>query len=204
MDWYTRPAYPKASWMTAARCVVSTTGFSLTEVMTAIVIFSLGLVGFSSMQIAAVKLNAGAHYKTQMTTVAQEQMEDLLSVPFTATLADPRLQDNNPTVGQGTTYCVLYPPEGIRPCKDPTFQTAYPSTSGRSYCNVTTQATCADTSFAPPTLGYKVQWTVDIDDFGLTSPDTAKLAYIELTVSKKLEGRRDPRTYSLSFARSNR
>ena len=204
MDWYTRPAYCKASWMIAARCVVSTTGFSLTEVMTAIVIFSLGLVGFSSMQIAAVKLNAGAHYKTQMTTVAQEQMEDLLSVPFTVTLADPRLQDNNPTVGQGTTYCVLYPPEGIRPCKDPTFQTAYPSTSGRPYCNVTTQATCADTSFAPPTLGYKVQWTVDINTFGNSSPDAAKLADIELTVSKKLEGRQNPRTYNLSFARSDR
>ena len=204
MDWYTRPAYPKASWMIAARCVLSTTGFSLTEVMTAIVIFSLGLVGFSSMQIAAVKLNAGAHYKTQMTTVAQEQMEDLLSVPFTATLADPRLQDNDPTVGQGTTYCVLYPPEGIRPCKDPTFQTAYPSTGERPYCNVTTQATCSDTSFVPPTLGYKVQWTVDINTFGNPSPDAARLAYIELTVSKKLEGRQNPRTYNLSFARSDR
>jgi hypothetical protein len=172
--------------------------------MTAIVIFTLGLAGFSSMQVAAVKLNAGAYHKTQMSTVAQEQMEDLLSVPFTATMADARLQDNNPTVGQGTTYCVLYPPEGIRPCKDPTFQTAYPGTGGRSYCQVTTQSTCVDTSFAPPTLGYKVQWTVDIDNFGHPGPDAAKLAYIELTVSKKLEGKRDPRTYSLSFARSNR
>jgi prepilin-type N-terminal cleavage/methylation domain-containing protein len=204
MDWCARPTYFTASWRIAARCFLSTAGFSLTEVMTAIVIFALGLVGFGSMQVAAVKLNAGAHHKTQMSTVAQEQMEELLSLPFTTTLADPRLQDNNPTVGQGTTYCVWYPPEGIRPCKDPTFQTAYPSTGGRSYCQVTTQSTCSDTSFAPPTLGYKVQWTVDIDNFGHSGPDTAQLAYIELTISKKLEGRRDPRTYSLSFARSNR
>jgi prepilin-type N-terminal cleavage/methylation domain-containing protein len=204
MDWYTRHTYLKASWRLAARCCRSTAGFSLTEVMTAIVIFALGLVGFSSMQVAAVKLNAGAYHKTQMLTVAQEQMEDLLSVSFTATMADPRLRDNDPTVGQGTTYCILYPPEGIRPCKDPTFQTAYPSTGGRSYCQVTAQSTCSDTSFAPPTLGYKVQWTVDIDNFGYSGPDAAQMAYIELTVSKKLEGRRDPRTYNLSFARSNR
>ena len=204
MDWCTRPTYPKASWRMAGCCFLSISGFSLTEVMTAIVIFSLGLAGFSSLQVAAVRLNAGAHHKTQMSTVAQEQMEELLSLPFTASLVDPRLQDNDPTVGQGTTYCVLYPPEGIRPCKDPTFQTAYPSTGGRSYCTVTTQSACSNTSFAPPTLGYKVQWTVDIDNFGYSSPDAAKLAYIELTVSKKLEGRRDPRIYGLSFARSNR
>ena len=102
-------------------------GFSLTEVMTAVVVFSLSLAGFSSMQITAIKLNARAYVTTQMTTVAQEQMEELLSLSFTNTFTDPLLQDNDSAVGQGTTYCVLYPPEGIRPCKDPTFQTSYPS-----------------------------------------------------------------------------
>ena len=33
-------------------------GFSLIEVMTAVVVFSLSLAGFSSMQITAIKLNA--------------------------------------------------------------------------------------------------------------------------------------------------
>ena len=50
-------------------------GFSLTEVMTAVVVFSLSLAGFSSMQITAIKLNARAYVTTQMTMVAQEQME---------------------------------------------------------------------------------------------------------------------------------
>ena len=183
-------------------------GFSLTEVMTAVVVFSLSLAGFSSMQIAAIKLNARANITTQMTTVAQEQMEELLSLSFTNTLTDPLLQDNAPAVGQGTTYCVLYPPEGIRPCQDPTFRTSYPSSSDRQYCNVTLQppglTTCADAFFPPPTIGYKVQWTVDVDAFGSADPNAAKLAYIDLTVSKKTEGKQENKTYKLSFARLNR
>jgi prepilin-type N-terminal cleavage/methylation domain-containing protein len=183
-------------------------GFSLTEVMTAVVVFSLSLAGFSGMQVAAIKLNARAHITSQMTTVAQEQMEELLSLAFTDTFSDPLLQDNAPAVGQGTTYCVLYPPEGIRPCKDPTFQTAYPNSSDRPYCNVTLQppgiTTCADAFFPPPTIGYKVQWTVDVDAFGSADPHAAKLAYIDLAVSKKTAGKQEGKTYKLSFARLNR
>lgn len=183
-------------------------GFSLTEVMTAVVVFSLSLAGFSSMQITAIKLNARAYVTTQMTMVAQEQMEELLSLSFTNTFTDPLLQDNDSAVGQGTTYCVLYPPEGIRPCKDPTFQTSYPSSHDRQYCDVTLQppgiTTCADALFPPPTIGYKVQWTVDVDAFGSADPNAAKLAYIDLTVSKKTEGKQEGKTYKLSFARLNR
>ena len=190
------------------RYVHAESGFSLTEVMIAVVVFSLSLAGFSSMQVAAIKLNARAHITTQMITLAQEQMEELLSLAFTNTFTDPLLRDNDPAVGQGTTYCVLYPPEGIRPCQDPTFRTSYPSSSGRQYCNVTLQppgiTTCADTLFPPPTIGYKVQWTVDVDAFGNTDPNAAKLAYIDLTISKKAEGKQEGKTYKLSFARLNR
>jgi prepilin-type N-terminal cleavage/methylation domain-containing protein len=190
------------------RYVHAESGFSLTEVMTAVVVFSLTLAGFSSMQIVAMQLNARAHITTQMTTVAQEQMEELLSLAFTHTFTDPLLQDNDPAVGQGTTYCVWYPPEGLRPCKDATFRTASPSSSERPYCHVTLQppgiTPCADALFPPPTIGYKVQWTVDVDDFGSAEPNAAKLAYIDLTVSKKTEGKQAGKTYKLSFARLNR
>jgi len=160
------------------RYVHAESGFSLTEIMTAVMVFSLSLAGFSGMQIAAIKLNARAHITTQMTTVAQEQMEELLSLSFTNSYTDPLLQDNDPAVGQGTTYCVLYPPEGLRPCKDPTFRTSHPSSSDRQYCNVTPQppgiTTCVDALFPPPTIGYKVQWTVDVDAFGSADPNVAK------------------------------
>jgi hypothetical protein len=135
-------------------------------------------------------------------------MEELLSVSFTSIFTDPLLQDNDPDVGQGTTYCVLYPPEGIRPCKDPTLRTSSLSSSDRQYCHVILQpsgiTTCADTLFPPPTIGYKVQWTVDVDAFGSVDPNTAKLAYIDLTVSKKTEGKQESKMYKLSFARLNR
>src|SRR3989442_1300087 len=101
---------PKASWSIDARRCLSASGFSLTEVMAAVVVFSLGLVGLGSMQIATIKLNSAAHNTTQIATVAQDQMEALLPLPF----AHPLLQDNAPAVGQGTTRCVLYPPEGVR------------------------------------------------------------------------------------------
>jgi hypothetical protein len=45
---------------------------------------------------------------------------------------------------------------------------------------------------------------VDVDAFGSADPHAAKLAYIDLTVSKKTEGKQEGKTYKLSFARLNR
>lgn len=218
MGWFTHRRRPRCRvlWSIGARHTPAEAGLSLTEVMAAVVVFSLGMAGFSSLQVTAVKLNAKAHISTQMSTVAQEQMEGLLSLPFT----DKHLQDNIAALGQGTTYCVLYPPEGMRLCTDPTFQTAYPVKKGRKYCTVTTQTpkgtACSDARFPPPTIGYKVQWTVDVNDFGNPDPGAAKLAYIDITVSRKTEGKRQVstdtqgnttthggKTYNLSFAKSS-
>jgi prepilin-type N-terminal cleavage/methylation domain-containing protein len=136
MGWFMHHLHtrPKASGSIGARRLLSESGFSLTEVMAAVVVFSCGLVGLGSMQIAAIKLNAGAHITTQMATLGQEQMEKLLALPFTA----PVLQDNAVAVGQGTTYCVLYPPEGIRPCTEE-FTSSYPPPAGSTYCPVIAQ-----------------------------------------------------------------
>lgn len=173
-------------------------GFTLMEVMIAVVIFAFGLLGFSSMQVAAIRLNTSAYINTQIATVAQEQMEALLTIPFDGMWLNVRaLQDNDPTVGQGTTYCVLYPPEGLRPCQDRLARLP------PGYCVVQTQALagseCSDANFAPPTSGFKVRWSVDIN------PPTgvAQIAHIQLTASRKTEGKGAPKTFALSFARSN-
>src|SRR6267142_4456704 len=131
MGWFTHHIHThlKASWSIGARRLLSESGFSLTEVMAAVVVFSCGLVGLGSMQITAIKLNAGAHITTQMATVGQEQMEELLALPSTA----PVLRDDAVAVGQGTTYCVLYPPEGIRPCTEKFISSHSPPT-GKTYC----------------------------------------------------------------------
>src|SRR5438046_2054577 len=132
MDWLTHHAHtsPTASWSINAPRLLSASGFSLTEVMVAVVVFTLGLAGLGSMQIATTKLNSAAHSTTQIATVAQDHMETLLALPF----ADSHwLQDNAPAVGQGTTRCVLYPPEGIRSCYT-NFKSAYPAQPGRPFC----------------------------------------------------------------------
>jgi len=208
MGWFTHHIHThrKASWRMDTRRHFPESGFSLTEVMAAVVVFSCGLVGLGSMQVAAIKLNAGAHIITQMATVGQEQMEKLLALPFTALV----LQDHAVAVGQGTTYCVLYPPEGIRPCTEK-FTSSYPPPVGSTYCTVITQpsgeSNCSDISFPPPAGGYKVQWTVDVDDFGNPDPTAVKLGYIDITVSQKTSGKsqaQQTRTYKLSFAKSSR
>src|SRR5262245_49456797 len=171
MGWFTHHIHThrKASWRIGACRLLLASGLSLTEVMAAVVVFSCGLVGLGSMQVAAIKLNAGAHIGMQMATVGQEQMEALLAIPFTA----PILQDHAGAVGQGTTYCVLYPPEGIRPCTEK-FPSSYPPPAGSTYCTVIAQPSggshCSDVSFPPPIGGYKVLWTVDVDDFGNPDP----------------------------------
>jgi len=208
MGWFTHHIHThlKASWCLGTRRRLSEFGFSLTEVMAAVVVFSCGLVGLGSMQITAIKLNAGAHSTTQMATLGQEQMEKLLALPFTA----PVLQDNAIAVGQGTTYCVLYPPEGIRPCTEG-FTSSYPPPAGNTYCTVIAQPSggshCSDIGLPPPTGGYKVQWTVDVDDFGNPDPTAMKLGYIDITVSQKTSGKsqtKQTKTYKLSFAKSSR
>jgi len=191
--------------MDTRRCFPES-GFSLTEVMAAVVVFSCGLVGLGSMQVAAIKLNAGAHISMQMATVGQEQMEALLAIPFTA----PILQDHAGAVGQGTTYCVLYPPEGIRPCTEK-FPSSYPPPAGSTYCTVIAQplggSHCLHGSFPPPMGGYKVLWTVDVDDFGNPDPTAMKLGYIDIIVSQQTTGKsqtKQTKTYKLSFAKSSR
>jgi prepilin-type N-terminal cleavage/methylation domain-containing protein len=202
MDWLTYHTHtsPTASWRINARRLLSASGFSLTEVMVAVVVFSLGLAGLGSMQIATIKLNSAAHITTQIATVAQDQMEALLALPF----ADPRwLQDNAPAVGQGTTRCVKYPPEGMWPCQDTKFKSAHPE-----YCTVTTQTPtgsgCAAKNFPPPTKppGYKVQWTVNnvnVDASGNPLPSEQQLTHINITVSQKIGS--EEKTYTLSFAK---
>ena len=70
-------------------------GFTLMEVMIAMVILSVGILGVFSMQIRAINQNAAARMQTEATALAAQQMELLKAVPF-----DHRMLDagNNPHV----------------------------------------------------------------------------------------------------------
>ena len=82
-------------------------GFTLIEVLVAIVVFSLTLLGLEKMQIAAIQVNTIASRLTQATTLAQDRVERLLAMPYN----DPMLADTTAT-GIFTSYIDPNPPKG--------------------------------------------------------------------------------------------
>jgi type IV pilus modification protein PilV len=58
-------------------------GFTLIEVMVALVILSIGLLGLAALQLVAVKGNAFSTEMTYATMLAQQQAEILKSRPYT-------------------------------------------------------------------------------------------------------------------------
>lgn len=65
-------------------------GFTIIEVMIAIVVLAIGLLGAGAMQLAAVKGNANSSNLTEATNLASDQIENILSWGTT----DARLADN--------------------------------------------------------------------------------------------------------------
>lgn len=65
-------------------------GFTLIEVMIAIVVLTIGLLGAAAMQLSSVNGNAHASNMTEATNLALDQIENILSWDFN----DVRLADN--------------------------------------------------------------------------------------------------------------
>jgi prepilin-type N-terminal cleavage/methylation domain-containing protein len=57
-------------------------GFTIIEVMIALVIFSFGILGLAKLQITAVNGNAKAREYSEASAFAQGQIESLMSTPF--------------------------------------------------------------------------------------------------------------------------
>ena len=87
--------------------VATDKGFTLSEVLVAIVVLSLGLLGLERMHIAAIQVNTIASRLTQGTTLAQDRAERLMALPY----SDPMLAD---ITGPGifTSYTDPNPPQG--------------------------------------------------------------------------------------------
>lgn len=66
-------------------------GFTLIEVMIAMVVLSIGLLGAGAMQLSAIKGNANASKLTEATNLATSQVENILSW----SAADARLANTN-------------------------------------------------------------------------------------------------------------
>lgn len=65
-------------------------GFTIIEVLVAIVVLAIGLLGAGAMQVAAVKGNANSSKLTEATNLAASQVETI----FSWNAADARLTDN--------------------------------------------------------------------------------------------------------------
>lgn len=76
------------------KIIKSEAGFSIIELMIALTIFAIGLLATASMQITAIKGNAGAQKRTTINAAAAGVMEEILTWESN----DARLQVTNPDV----------------------------------------------------------------------------------------------------------
>jgi len=79
--------------------VTTEKGFTLIEVLVALGVFSVALLGLEKMHLTAIQVNAVAKRLTQATTLAQDRVERFLAMSYN----DPLLADTTPT-GTPTKY----------------------------------------------------------------------------------------------------
>jgi type IV pilus assembly protein PilV len=75
-------------------------GFTLTEVLIAVVILSVGLLGLSAMTIAMTKSLAFGNRLTTATALAQKKLEEIKNANYTSVISDDYpLEDYNTITG---------------------------------------------------------------------------------------------------------
>ncbi len=80
---------------------ISQQGFTLIEVLIAMVILGIGIMSITALQVDSVGRNSGSKRQSQSYTWAMDQVERLLSLPYTD--ADLTVQGNPATIGDGHT-----------------------------------------------------------------------------------------------------
>jgi len=81
-------------------------GFTLIEVLVAIVILSVGLLSLAQMMVLATSSNTLSGRMTSSSALAKEQLERLKAAPF---YTDPRAQARNPMLADGGKIDVAEP-----------------------------------------------------------------------------------------------
>jgi type IV pilus assembly protein PilV len=78
-------------------------GFTLIEVLIVMTIFSIGVLAVAAMQMTSTKGNASARRMTEATALAEEQIENLMQLPYDHADLDPA---NNPHLSTQGPYLV--------------------------------------------------------------------------------------------------
>ena len=63
-------------------------GFTLIEVLIAMLILAVGLLALASMQLRSIRMNASARMQTEATAIAVDWLERLIALPFDDPLLD--------------------------------------------------------------------------------------------------------------------
>jgi type IV pilus assembly protein PilV len=80
-------------------------GFTLLEVLIVMAIFSIGILAVAAMQMTSTKGNASARRVTEATALAENQIENLMQLPYDHTDLNPA---NNPHPGPQGPYAVTW------------------------------------------------------------------------------------------------
>jgi prepilin-type N-terminal cleavage/methylation domain-containing protein len=78
-------------------------GFSLIEVMIALVILAVALLGLAGLMVTTTKNNSFGGHITEAATFAQDKLEQLRATPF-GMIALNTMQTDNPVGSTGITY----------------------------------------------------------------------------------------------------
>jgi len=70
----------------------SQNGFTLIEVLIAIAVLTIGILGAAAMQVASIDGNSIAIRITSAATLASDTHETLMALPYTASTTDPLLK----------------------------------------------------------------------------------------------------------------
>jgi len=96
--------------MTLGRWIRTDAGFTLLEVLIAIVILAIGLLGLSALQLVAVKGNAYSSEMTYASMIARQKFEEFKSLAYNDTDLLPANNPHTQTVtdSRGAVYTLTW------------------------------------------------------------------------------------------------
>lgn len=79
--------------------IASQEGFSIIEAMIAIAIFSIGVLAVMAMQVSTISGNGGARKISDSLVMAEDQLENIMALPYDDAQLDPGLNPHQIDAG---------------------------------------------------------------------------------------------------------